>query len=286
MKNFLAFFAIAATMFSCGSSSNNNSSGNTTENVQSKIDSTIYAKTIHDNKLTWIADMPSSLKHGKDIFPDVPDSLLNALNLKDGIPSSMSCFLLQTSENQTILFDAGLGSEVSLLPKRLEENGIKAEDLQLIYITHLHGDHIGGMLKDNQKVFPNAKVYLNKVEHDAWRNMTENNQMQVKFLDTYKDNLVLFSAGDTLPGGVVSIAAYGHTPGHTAFQKDVFLLVGDVMHGVDVQLNHPEYCPKWDMDPQSAIQTRKQIIEYAKENKLIMAGMHFPCTGMKDFSEK
>lgn len=107
--------------------------------------------------------------------------------------------------------------------------------------------------------------------------MTDDNANLPKaVLDTYKDKLKLFEAGDTLQGGVSSIAAYGHTPGHTVFQKDSILVIADLMHGAALQLKHPEYCPFFDMNPEEATKSRKRILEYAKKNKLTMYGMHIP----------
>lgn len=94
-------------------------------------------KVVTDNEpttITWIADKPEPNLQPHQLFPDVPDSLWNALGLQEGVRSSMSCFLLQT-EGKQILFDAGLGAPFSQLLPKLKELGVKAEELQLIYIT-------------------------------------------------------------------------------------------------------------------------------------------------------
>lgn len=281
-RNLLALGLATALLASCGNGTKNQSEhqGNAPEN---KGPETSYTMTVNKEKLTWIQDVPGEMKQGKQTFPSIPDSLFEATGCKDGIPSSMSCFLLE-AEGEKVLFDAGLGKEGSLLIPTLKSMGISPEDLKYIYITHLHGDHIGNLVKDGKMVFPNAKLYLNKVENDAWRAMEQGNEAQVAMLDIYKDNLVLFNAGDTLPAGVVSMEAYGHTPGHTIFQKGLFLVVGDIMHGLRIQLSHPEYSPKWDMDPETATESRKRVIEMAKRNGLIMAGMHFPANGFESFA--
>ena len=186
------------------------------------------------------------------LYPEVPDSLWAALGLEKGVPSSMSCLLLQT-EGKTILLDAGLGAPFSQLLPKLKEKGVAPEEFKLIYITHLHPDNIGGLLKEGKVVFPNAEVY---VKH-----------------------LHMFEAGDTLEGGVKSIAAYGHTPGHTVFQKDSILVIADLIHGAALQLEHPEYCPTYDMDKEAARESRLRILKYARENNLTMYGMHLPNPG-------
>lgn len=70
--------------------------------------------------------------------------------------------------------------------------------------------------------------------------------------------------------------AVGHTPGHTVFQTGKLLIVGDLMHGVALQKEHPEICASFDMDKEAAAATRRNILKYARDNALTMAGMHFP----------
>ena len=76
-----------------------------------------------------------------------------------------------------------------------------------------------------------------------------------------------------------TLAAYGHTPGHTVFQKDSILVIADLIHGAALQLEHPEYGPAYDMDVDAARQSRMKILEYAREHNLTMYGMHLPAPG-------
>lgn len=234
------------------------------------------AETSEPTTITWIEDKPGPTLQEHKIFPTVPDSLWEALGLQEGVPSSMSCFLLRT-EGKTILLDAGLGAPFSQLIPKLNEEGVNPDSLKLIYITHMHPDHIGGLLKDGAKVFTNAEIWINRVEAEAWKAMDDDNAALPKaVLEAYKDNIKLFEAGDTLAGGVSTIDAYGHTPGHTVFQKDSILVIADLMHGAALQMKHPEYCPFFDMNPEEATASRKRILEYAKKNNLTMYGMHIP----------
>lgn len=233
--------------------------------------------------IVWIEDKQGPTIQEHQIFPTVPDSIWNELGLQDGVPSSISCFLLQI-EGKTILIDAGLGAPFSQLQPKMSELNVKPDELDLIYITHLHPDHIGGLLKDDTVVFPHAELYINRVEVDTWLSMEgERSMLAKKVLAAYKDHLHCFNAGDTLPGGVQTIAAYGHTPGHTLFQKDSILVIADLIHGAALQMEHPEFCPFFDMAPVMATETRVRILQYARENKLTMYGMHLPNPGNINF---
>lgn len=227
-------------------------------------------------QVTWIQDNASERLMPRSLFAAAPDSLFESLSLQGGIPSTVSTFLLQSKEGP-ILFDAGLGQADSRLIAGLASIGIAPEDVKYIYLTHFHGDHIGGLMKEDTAVFPHAEIYASQLEYDAWMAMPDEKKSQVvRTMDAYKDRLHLFGFGDTLPGGVAAIEAIGHTPGHTVYQAGKLLVVGDLMHGVALQLPHPEFCASYDMEPVQAVKTRQEVLDYARKNALTMAGMHFP----------
>ena len=227
-------------------------------------------------ELTWIKDNAGEKLMPLELFGDVPDSLVSGLSIQEGIPSSVSVFLVKTGEG-TILFDTGLGTRESLLEEGLAGAGVKPEDIDFLYLTHFHGDHIGGMMKGDSVAFPNAEVYASQAEYDAWMAMPDGQKAQVvKTMSAYSDRLHLFGFGDVLPGKVLAIGAVGHTPGHTAYQVGTYLIAGDFMHGAALQLAYPEYCAAYDMDKAKAVEARKYLMDYARENGLVLVGMHLP----------
>lgn len=229
----------------------------------------------------WIQDNEGTHLMKAELFADAPKELIDSLGLGNGVPASTSTFLVE-SDSIRILFDTGRGASDSRLIKALQEQGLSPDDIEFIYLTHFHGDHIGGMLKNDSVVFPNARVYASRVEYEAWLGMpAEKNALVVKTMDAYRDNLHLFEFGDTLPGNVVAIDAVGHTPGHTAFQVGKLLVIGDLVHGAALQLNNPEICASYDMDKDLAVKTRIRLLQYAKENGLTMAGMHLPAPAFR-----
>ena len=237
-------------------------------------------------KVTWLQDNQGEKLNPRSLFSDASDSLFASLNLPDGIPASVSTFLLQI-DGKNILFDAGLGAFGGQTMNRMAALGISPDDINLIYLTHFHVDHIAGLVaKDDAgndvKVFKNAGIYAGKVEYDAWMNDIPKNDLQKMIMGLYKDSLHLFDFGDSLPHGILALDAVGHTPGHTAFQVSNLLVVGDLMHGYALQKDHPEINSNYDMDKEKSIKSRKRIMQHARDNKLLMAGMHLPPPGFAE----
>ena len=238
--------------------------------------------------VTWIQDNEGEKLNPRSLFSDASDSLYNSLNMPDGIPASVSTFLVKV-DGKYILFDAGLGSFVGQLMNRLAALGVNADSISAVYLTHFHLDHIGGLLEMDglpniSKAFKNAAIYASKVEYDYWMKefQTEKPKPSALVMSVYKDSLHLFAFGDTLPHGVLAMDAGGHTPGHTAFLLANLLIVGDLMHGYALQKDHPEINSNYDMDKPKAAESRKRIMQYASDNKLLMAGMHLPPPGFAD----
>ena len=303
-KRLFSLFAMAATFAVFGCSDTKNQVAEKTaeqakpaaesapaENAASAEAANVVqvAKTItlaNGAKVTWIQDNQGEKLNPRSLFSDASDSLFASLNMPDGIPASVSVFLLQ-ADGKNILFDAGLGAFGGQMLDRLAAFEITPDKIDLIYLTHFHVDHIAGMItKDSAgkdvKVFNNATVYAGKVEYDAWMNDIPKNDLQKAVMGMYKDKLHLFAFGDTLPQGVIALDAVGHTPGHTAFQFSNLLVIGDLMHGYALQKDHPEINSNYDMDKEKSIESRKRLMQYARDNKLTMAGMHLPPPGFAE----
>lgn len=238
-------------------------------------------KTLADGtQVTWIKDNQGDRLMPRALF-GAPDSLYEALGIgEEGVPASVSTYLMKCGDD-LVLFDAGLGVKGGgQLLALLDSLGVAPADIDYLYISHFHGDHIGGMICEGQPVFTNAKVYVGKVEYEAWMNMPEERNGQVReIMGAYQSQLNCFEFGDTLPCGVLAIDAVGHTPGHTVFQKGELLIIADLMHGAALQMQHPEFNANFDMDKEQAAASRARILEYVKNNNLTMAGMHLPAPG-------
>jgi glyoxylase-like metal-dependent hydrolase (beta-lactamase superfamily II) len=245
-----------------------------------------------------ISTLSEGQQSGKsNVLKGATPEMLRTFLPEGNYPSATNAFLVRT-EDKNILVDAGLGR---LLTDNLQSLGITPEQIDVILLTHMHGDHIGGLLHGEQTVFPDAELYLAQAEHDYW--MSDQAMQQVepdrrngflqarRVIAAYKDRLHLFTphepgADETeLIPGIQGIAAYGHTPGHTAYliesDNESLLIWGDLTHAMAIQMPCPDVAVIYDINPDQAVESRKKILEYAVENNLPIAGMHiaFPAVG-------
>lgn len=251
-------------------------------NKSKELQSVVVSNTLTfpidgEAKVTWIQDNMGVHNMPVSLFTVTDSTNIDSAFVANGIPASMSSYLLCVGDKKA-LFDAGNGGERGFLVRKLDSLGVAASDIDYLFITHFHGDHIGGMLNGDKPVFENAQVYAAKLEYDGWIDSlpADKNQLQVKTMKAYETRLNLFNYGDTLPLGVVAIDAKGHTPGHTVFQYNNLLVIGDLIHGAALQLVDPNICAVFDQNKEQAIESRKRILQYAAENNMIYVGMHTP----------
>ena len=210
--------------------------------------------------------------------------------------SATNVFLVRWS-GKNILIDAGYGRN---LFDNLTSLGVSAEQIDAVLITHCHGDHIGGLLQDGKASFPNATLYLSQPEHDYWtsdeamnkaaENRRSGFQNVRDMVAVYKNRLHLFTSNEIdgeanmLFPSIQAVAAYGHTPGHTAFivgsDGQQMLIWGDLTHAMPVQMKYPQLAVTYDVDPEQAIAARMKILEYVAKNTIPIAGMHIALPGM------
>ena len=235
----------------------------------------------------WIKDNAGEHRMPLSLFSGASAEQARVLGIEAGIPASVSVFLLE-KEGKRILFDAGNGREDSFLPKALDSLGVSPASIDYVFLTHLHGDHIGGLLQKGQAFFPSAKLFLSKAEHKAWIENAEpgKNVLQHDLMEAYRGRVSLFDFSDTLPCSVVALDGHGHTPGHTVFRLDSVLVWGDLMHGMALQARYPEFCADYDMDKRQAVSKREYFLKMAREQGLTVLGMHLPPPGVLVLDEE
>jgi len=214
--------------------------------------------------------------------------------------ASVNAFLVNTG-GKLILVDTGAGGlfgpTLGKLLANLKASGYQPEQIDEIYLTHLHPDHVGGLAANSQLVFPNAVVRADKRDTDFWLSQANLDkapadskgffQGAMASLSPYAtaQHLKPFSGDTELAPGVRATSAYGHTPGHTIYTFESkgkkLVLVGDLIHVAAVQLEHPEVTIGFDSDAKSALASRTKVFQaVAKEGALVGAAhLSFPGLG-------
>jgi len=202
-----------------------------------------------------------------------------------GLPldTSVNTYLIHTGD-KLVMIDTGHnaqgGAPTGLVLKHLRDSGYQPEQVDEIYITHFHGDHINGLTdKGGKAVYPNAVVRADQRESGFWlgdaskapegaRGGMANAQRVMKpYVDAGR--FKPFDGATELVKGVRSVPTYGHTPGHSIYVvesgADKLVLWGDLMHVAAVQFKNPEVTIQFDSDPKAAAPQRiAQYVDAAK----------------------
>ncbi|MDR0754907.1 MAG: MBL fold metallo-hydrolase [Prevotellaceae bacterium] len=258
----------------------------TVTNITAQENTDAFKFTMGNFEITTLSE--GQQKSGSSILIGATTEMIQKYAADGTFPSACNAFLVKTPE-KTILVDAGFGRN---LFDNLKLQNVTAANIDIILLTHMHGDHIGGLLRDGKVTFPNAQLCIAQAEHDYWMNIDSRGGEQARnVIEAYKNRLHLFTPDDLenttteLTSGIYAVAAYGHTPGHTAYLLKAgnaqFLIWGDLAHAMVIQMPHPEIAVTYDVNPKEAVVARKKILEYAAKNKIPVAGMHiaFPAMG-------
>jgi glyoxylase-like metal-dependent hydrolase (beta-lactamase superfamily II) len=196
--------------------------------------------------------------------------------------SQVNAFLIKTPERAFVV-DTGFGIN---LFTNLEKLGVSPAKVDAVLLSHMHGDHISGLQSGGKANFPGAAVYLAEKEKEYWLPARGKalNDGAAAALAPYGGKVKTFTPGEIgsraaqLFPGLTPIAAYGHTPGHTVFlvesEGKSLLILGDLVHVMDIQIPVPEISVSYDVDPNAAREVRKKIFDYAAKNKIPVTGMH------------
>ncbi len=222
-----------------------------------------------------IQDAPHEMN--SDLLITDDKNALTRLSPTGKAPSGYAVFVAKKG-TEIVLIDTGKGGEML---QRLQAIGIKPEDVKNILLTHSHGDHVGGLLKDGRKVFPNATLWIDAVELSFWKSARNKNHGE-QCVKLYGEPKILTPDEKTAAffPELVSVPLHGHTPGHTGFLLSSggkkLLVVADLLHNGAVQFARPDISIQYDNDPKQAAETRHKTLQRAADEQLLIAASHLP----------
>jgi glyoxylase-like metal-dependent hydrolase (beta-lactamase superfamily II) len=245
-----------------------------------------------------------------DGFLEIDPKLLNAevgivqsLMKAAGLPYSpirtpVNAFLVNTGEKLVLLDTGGakfLGPNAGRLAQGLAAAGVSPTQVDEIYITHSHGDHLhGAVTPEGAALFPNAVLRIAQLDVDYWLNPAVEaaapEAQKGRFMAAkraraaYGDRFKPFVQGQELTPGITAVAAVGHTPGHTCFMVssggERLLAIGDMIHVGQVQFSNPEITVAFDWEQSQAAKMRMSTFEMAASEDLLIAAVHLPFPGI------
>ena len=265
-----------------------------------------YALRVGEIEVIVISDgvlTPPSESMATNADPAVRSAWLDDMFLsRDAFDWALNGVVVR-SGGQTILIDAGLGEEYPDFPRagqwgqRLEAAGIDLGSVTDVVLTHMHFDHVGGLLVDGvkERLRPDLRIHVAAAEVKFWASPDFSRtamppaladlarRSSKQFLDEYRNQLRPFEEECEVAPGVVVRRTGGHTPGHSVVRlasgDDRLMFAGDAIF--PVSFDHPEWHNGFEHDPEEATRVRLQLLRelVATGSWLVATHMPFPSVG-------
>ena len=178
--------------------------------------------------------------------------------------------------SELVLFDTGPSAAGTTAA--LEEAGYSADQVDVVVLTHMHGDHIGGLMNEGAPTYANARYVTGQAEFDAWSAMdNEGFNANVRPL---AERMTFLGDGDSVTSGITGMAAFGHTPGHMVYMIESdggqLLVTADTANHYVWSLAYPDWEVRFDMDKAAAAATRREVFGMLAADRIPFIGYHMP----------
>jgi len=187
---------------------------------------------------------------------------------------------LVNTGSEVILFDTGLSPES--ITGAIGAAGYTPSDIDTVVITHMHGDHVGGLMGDAGETFAGARYITGAAEHNHWSG-ADNDTFKAK-VAPLNEKFAMIDDGAAIASGVTAMAAFGHTPGHMTYMLESggkqLLLMADMANHYVWSLGYPDWEVRFDMDKAAAAATRRRVLGMLAADRVPTVGYHMPFPGM------
>ena len=181
---------------------------------------------------------------------------------------------------ELILFDTGTSADA--ITEVLAEAGHSPDQVDTVVLTHMHGDHIGGMMTDGSPTFGNARYVTGQVEFDSWA--AAGNDGFNANVAPMADKMSFLAGGDDVVSGITAIEAFGHTAGHMAYMLESegqqLALIGDAANHPVWSLERPDWEVRFDSDKAAAAAARRSLFGMLAADRVPFVGYHMPFPGI------
>jgi glyoxylase-like metal-dependent hydrolase (beta-lactamase superfamily II) len=262
----------------------------------------VYRLKVGTFEITVLSDgnLPLETKLFSGDLARAEKMLEDAFLPKEATPTSVNEWLINTGD-KLVLVDAGTSNvfapTLGRLPQSLAAAGVDPDTVDIVILTHMHPDHVPGLLSTDKKVlFKNAIVHVNSDEYAYWMS----DEVRAKAPDEFKPffdlaraaikpyadagKVQMYREGARLLPGLTAIEAPGHTVGHSMVRVSSagsdFLIWGDIVHNAVLQFPEPDRSIAFDNDPATAIATRKRVLDMVATGRLLFGGAHLPFPGL------
>ena len=262
-----------------------------------------YRMMLGDFEITALSDGTVALPVDQLLTHTTPEKVGQALARsyqKSPLETSVNGYLVNTGD-KLVLIDAGaaglFGPTLGKLAASLKASGYLPEQIDEVYITHMHPDHVGGLVNGAQPAFPNAVVRAEQHDADFWLSPAQLDKAPADAKGFFQGAMASLNpyvatgkfkpfSGDTkLIRGLRAIGGPGHTPGHTLYvvesKGEKLVFWGDLLHVAAVQFAEPAVTIQFDVDSKTAaVQRKKAFADAAREGYLVAAShLSFPGIG-------
>jgi glyoxylase-like metal-dependent hydrolase (beta-lactamase superfamily II) len=289
-------------------------SANAAAPVVNKQNASFYRYKVGDAEVTVISDGSTTFPLGEGFVlnakkDEVNAALDKAFRPRDKMTINFGPLVINTG-GKLVVVDTGNGPAAFAASKgangqfasNMAAAGIDPKTIDIVVISHFHGDHVNGLLTaDNQLAFPNAEVLVPAVEWKYWMDDGEMSRASgERMVGLFKNNRRVFEAGlkkkvtpyewgkDVAPG-MLAVESIGHTPGHTSYVlssgSDKVFVQSDVTNDPDLFARNPGWHLMFDQDPAQAETTRRKVYDMIVAEKLRVQGFHYPFPGLANLEK-